>query len=113
MKEKVLIIFIIFAFSNLYSDPPKKIEAVFSNDTLKIKTIHNTRNPKKHYINRIKISANDSTLIDTTFSYQTDNNSQKSYFILKNQNTNTLFIQAFCNKYGSKIIKLTNTPKKE
>ena len=105
----------LFFVASLFADPPKKVLLNLSNDTLTVTAIHKVSNIKKHFINKITITADDSVIISKDYSEQTDKKQMVQKFILPKEflTSEKIFVKATCNKYGSKTEKLVTTTDKK
>ncbi len=89
---------------NVYGHPPKDIIIQFDNTTkiLKCKIIHQTKDPKKHYIDDVKVFLNNKVIIKQEFKQQTTNEEQEVIYAVVDANVNDkISVGADCNMFGS------------
>jgi hypothetical protein len=107
MKNMILAAAFIFAVSTgVYASPPSDI--LFSFDTAahtaRIDIMHETKNPKEHFIYNIEVKLNGKKIITQTASEQTDDQKQSLIYVIPGLKAgDKVAVDADCNKYGDMI----------
>ena len=106
MKKKVLFL-LLFIFlvsaSIVHAHPPKDIEISYDSATKMLTAIimHDTSNPRGHYIKKVDVGLNGQELIQQVISIQDNNNSQTvSYLIPDVKAGDSLSVEGYCSISG-------------
>jgi hypothetical protein len=97
------IVFLAAVFTGAYAHPPTEIIITF--DTAKSMVyadiMHNTKNPKEHFIYMIQVSVNGKKLIKQEATEQVSPDKQSVAFLIPGlKDGDKVMIDADCNKYG-------------
>jgi len=103
--KKTVFLFLVFIFvtSLAYAHPPQDIKISYDLETkiLKAVIVHNTSNPKSHYIKKVDVGLNDKEIIEQAISKQDNNDAQTvSYLIPDVKKGDRISVEGYCSISG-------------
>ncbi|MEN6318863.1 MAG: hypothetical protein ABFD82_08950 [Syntrophaceae bacterium] len=115
-SQIVIIVFGVIVFFALlaspiaaYASPPKEVTLVYNaaGQTLEVTIVHETPAPTWHYINKVEIKKNGSSVSVNDYTSQPDKSKFVYTYTVQAAKGDVLEVTASCNIYGSKTAKLT------
>lgn len=92
-----------------YAHPPKEVTLVYNQDTqtLEVTVEHNTPSPTWHYINKVEIKKNGTSVNTNEYTSQPDKSKFVYSYKVQAAKGDVLEATVSCNIYGSKTVKVT------
>jgi desulfoferrodoxin (superoxide reductase-like protein) len=93
----------------VYANPPKEVTLVYNTGTqmLEVTIEHNSASPTWHYINKVEIKKNGTSVNTNEYTSQPDKSKFVYSYPVQAAKGDVLEVTATCNIYGSKTVKLT------
>jgi len=93
----------------VYANPPKEVTLVYNaaGQTLEVTIEHNTPSPTWHYINKLEIKKNGSSVSVNDYTSQPDKSKFVYTYTVQAAKGDVLEATVSCNIYGSKTVKVT------
>ncbi|MCX5846336.1 MAG: hypothetical protein NTW12_08270 [Deltaproteobacteria bacterium] len=112
-----IILFALFALLPLltvspitaYANPPKDVTLVYNSasQTLEVTIVHESASPTWHYIKKVEITKNGTSIGVNDYKSQPDKTKFVYSYKVQAVQNDVLEVTATCNIYGSKAVKLT------
>ena len=91
----------IVAAPSAWCHPPTNIEVAFTEGSLGIAAYHLVPDPNIHYLDRIKVEVNGTTLIEQKFLLQSSGERQTVAYVIPGiKRGDKIRVTAYCNHYG-------------
>ncbi|MFH2144955.1 MAG: hypothetical protein ABII75_02875 [Candidatus Omnitrophota bacterium] len=103
MKKTISILLalsFIFITQTSFANPPKDMEITVSAYNIDVAVIHPTRDPDRHYINKIEIFVSDNLVITQKFAFQKKNRQYLSRKLPALTAGDVVKVVAYCNLSG-------------
>lgn len=105
MKNLITLLCSVLIASSAFAHSPSSIKASYDqeNQFLTVNVMHNTGNPKNHYIEEIEVKIADKTMLTQRFTVQYNNQEQLAMVFWPGlAGGSEITVKANCNRFGSK-----------